>query len=121
MRKLEVINHLGKEIYFLDFSGMKDKAEIETLITEGKRIIRSKSPKSVFSLTNIEEMHFNNEIKDLFTEFIKGNKTFIKASAVLGVTGIRQIVFNGVMKITGREIRLFDSADVAKRWLVAHP
>lgn len=120
MKKLEILQHEGKEIYFLDFSGMKNEAEIQALIAEGKRHIRSKNQQSVYSLTNIEEMHFNSEIKELFTEFIKGNKSFIKASAVLGVTGLRQIVFNGVMKLTGREIRLFDNADVAKKWLVSH-
>ncbi len=120
MKKLEILQHEGKEIYFLDFSGMTNEGEIEELIAEGKRHIRSKARQSVYSLTNIEEMHFNTEIKELFTEFINGNKTFIKASAVLGVSGLRQIVFNGLMKLTGREIRLFDDADVAKKWLVSH-
>ncbi len=120
MKKLEILQHEGKEIYFMDFSGMKDENEIQALIAEGKRHIRTKAPNSVYSLTNIEEMHFSTEIKDLFTDFIKGNKSYIKASAVLGVSGLRQIVFNGVMKITGREIRLFDNAEVAKKWLVSH-
>lgn len=120
MRKLEIIQHEGKEIYLMDFSGMNNEAEIQAMIDEGKRHIRTKALQSVYSLTNIEEMHFNTEIKEMFTEFIKGNKSFIKASAVLGVSGLRQIVFNGVMKLTGREIRLFDNAEVAKKWLVSH-
>jgi hypothetical protein len=120
MRNVEVINHKGKEICYLDFSHLRDEKEIQALINEGKKHIRSKIPGSVFNLSNIEEMHFNGEIREMFSEFVKGNKTYIKASAVVGVSGLKQIVFNGIMKITGRDIRSFNTNDQAKDWLVSH-
>ena len=62
-------------------------------------------------------MHFSNEIKDLFSDFIKGNKPYVKASAVVGLSGLQQILYNGLMKITGRDIKSFNSLQTAKDWL----
>jgi hypothetical protein len=120
MSRTETILHNGKPIYYMDFSSLKSESEIESLITESKSFIRSKPPKSVYSLTNIEDMHFNGTIKELFVDFVKGNKVYIKASAIIGVTGMKQILFNGIMRLTGRDIRSFDSADQAKNWLISH-
>jgi hypothetical protein len=63
-------------------------------------------------------MHFNNEIKELFQNFIKGNKPYVKAGAVIGLNGLQQIIYNGLMKLTGREIKSFASFESAKDWLV---
>jgi hypothetical protein len=43
----------------------------------------------------------------------------MKMSAVVGVTGLKQIVFNGLMKLTGRDVKSFNSVDDAKRWLAS--
>jgi hypothetical protein len=72
---------------------------------------------SVLTLTNISGMHFNSEIKDLFQIFIKGNKPFVKSGAVVGLSGLQQLVYNGLMKITGRDIKSFNSITEAKDWL----
>jgi len=119
MRKSQVIQHQGKNIFYMDFSGLRNNEEIAQVIQESKLFIRSQLPKSVYGLANIENMHFNNDIKDLFSDFVKGNKEFMRASAVVGVTGLKQIVFNGLMKVTGREVKSFDNINVAKDWLIS--
>lgn len=119
MGKTQTIFHKGKAVFYIDFSGLKTEPEIAAVIEEGKAFIRSKPPKSVYSLTNIEEMHFNSNIKELFSDFVKGNKEHVKASAVIGVNGMKQILFNGIMKITGRDIRSLNSKEQALDWLTA--
>lgn len=54
-----------------------------------------------------------------FQDFVKGNKPYVKASAVVGLSGLQQIVYNGIMKITGREIKSFSTLAEAKDWLAA--
>jgi len=114
-----MILHQGKSIYYMDFTGLTDEREIKQIIDKSAEFIRSQSPKSVLTLTNLEGMHFNSTIKELFSEFISGNKPHIKASAVVGLSGLQRIIYNGVMKITGRDIRSFDNINVAKDWLIA--
>lgn len=108
----------GKDIFFMDFSFLKDKQEIRSVILEGSKFIRSKPAGSVLTLTNIEGMHFNNEVKELFNEFLSGNKPYVKAGAIVGLNGLQQILYNGLMKVSGRDIKSFSSIESASEWLI---
>jgi hypothetical protein len=117
--RVQTINHLGKRIFLLDFSKLKTEDEIKSVIEESKSIIRQQALGTSICLANIDDMHFNNQIKDLFLDFVKGNKPYMKASAIVGVTGLKQILFNGIMKISGRDVKSFDNETKAKEWLVS--
>jgi len=45
------------------------------------------------------------------------NKPYVVAAAVVGVTGLKQIIYNAVMKFSGRKLTAFDSLAEAKDWL----
>ena len=120
MKRTEILQNNGKTTFYMDFSGLKNENDIAELIEEGKLFIRTQPPKSIFTLSNVDDMHFNIPIKDLFTEFIKGNSTYVKAGAVIGVSGLIQIVLNGIMKVTGRNFRSFGDIESAKNWLNSH-
>ncbi|NPA37279.1 MAG: hypothetical protein GXO47_10570 [Chlorobi bacterium] len=103
----------------MDFSEMKELTDIKNLISESAEYIRSQPEHSLITLTNLKNMHFNSEIKELFSDFIKKNKPHIKSSAVIGLSGLQQFVYNGIMKITGRNIRSFENINTAKDWLTS--
>lgn len=117
MARTQQVIHNRKIIFQMDFSNLNNSKEIKDLISESVRHIRAQPQVSVLTLTNIEGMHFSNEIKDLFNEFIKGNKPYVKAGAVIGLSGLQQILYNSLMKVTGRDIKAFRSAEDAKNWL----
>jgi len=54
---------------------------------------------------------------DAMKEFVIHNKPYVVASAVVGVTGLKQIIYNAVMKFSGRKLTAFDSLAEAKDWL----
>ncbi len=118
MKKCFYIESQGVNIFYIDFSGLQTENEIMEVLVESKMEIRSHPMKSMINLANIEGMHFNSSIKDLFFEFVKGNANYVQHSAVVGVDGIRRIVFNGLMKLSGRDVRCFDSVEDGKKWLV---
>ncbi|MCF8358864.1 MAG: hypothetical protein K9H26_08910 [Prolixibacteraceae bacterium] len=119
MKKPEFINHKGKTIVYLDFTNMKKKDEIIQLEDEGAKYIRSQPPKSVLTLTNMENMFFNNEIKKYFEGVVKGNAPYVKAGAVLGMSGLISIMYNAFIKITGRNIKSFKAKEEALDYLVS--
>lgn len=118
MKKLELIKHEGKIIVYLDFSNMRDKAEIIQLENDGADYIRSQAPKSVLTLTNMNGMFFNNDIKKFFEEVVKGNAPYVKVGAVIGMNGLISIMYNTFIKMTGRNIRSFKSKEEALEFLV---
>lgn len=119
MRKIETISYKGKNILYLNFSGLKKLDDIQPLINEVKGHMIKQPLKSQYALTNIEEMHFDKDIRDAFTDLVKHNKPYMLSSAIVGVTGMKQIVFNAIMKITGRDIKSFNTVEEAKEWLAA--
>jgi len=119
MKQPEIISHQGTRIFYMDFSGMRNVDEIDELIRFSKDYIRYQPEKSVITLSNIEGMHFNAEVKNMFSEFISGNKMYVSHGAVVGINGLQRIVYNGIMKLTGRDLRSFESIESAKDWLVS--
>lgn len=118
MAGTQLFSYKGNTIFKIDFSNVSSVPEISGIINEGAGYIRNQPLDSVLTLTDISGMHFNNEIKELFQNFIKGNKPYVKAGAVIGLNGLQQIIYNGLMKLTGREIKSFSSIESAKDWLV---
>ena len=116
MDRVKFIEHKGRKILHLDFSHVK-AAEIMPIIDMAKSTISAQPPKSVYTLTDVTEAGFNTQVSDAMKEFVSHNKPYVAASAVVGVTGLKQIIFNAVMKFSGRHLHAFDSLDQAKDWL----
>ncbi|MEN8120682.1 MAG: hypothetical protein ABFS35_10060 [Bacteroidota bacterium] len=118
MSKTKIITYKGQNIFYMDFSNAKSQQEVAQIIEDSIAFIRNKPSHSVVALTNMENMHFNNNIKNDFTHFLKGNKPYIKISSVFGMSGLARILFNGLMKITGRDVRSFENMVDAQEFLL---
>ena len=118
MNKTKIINYKGQNIFFMDFSASKTQDDVAKVIEESIAYIQKQPIKSVVALTNMENIFFNNNVKNNFIQFLKGNKAHIKTSALYGMSGLARILFNGIMKITGREIRSFETKTEAKDFLI---
>lgn len=114
-----IIEEKGVKIYNLDFSNISNHDQIKKTIQECEKFIRSQPKESLLTLTNVEGMRFNSEIKEKFTAFVQGNKPYVKASAVVGLNGLIQILYNGMVKITGRNLKAFKTKDEAIEYLIS--
>ncbi|HPR33070.1 MAG TPA: hypothetical protein PLK12_13290 [Prolixibacteraceae bacterium] len=119
MKEPEIITYKGKTIVYLDFTNMKNKDEIIALENKGAEYIRRQAPKSALTLTNMENMFFNNELKSWFADMVKGNAPYVKAGAVLGMSGLISIMYNAFLQMTGRNIKAFKTKEEALEYLVS--
>lgn len=109
MRQPEIIRAGNIEIVYLDFSEIKKREEIFDQIELFGNYIRKQPLKSVYTLTNLENMYFNTEIYNKFTAYVKDNNPYIKGSAVIGLKGMMQIFYKSFIKLTGRNVKVCDS------------
>lgn len=109
MRQVERIIANDKEILYLDFSGLKTKEDILKQTEIFGRAIRSNPYRSVVTLTNIEDMHFNKEIYSFFSDYVKANNPYVVESAVIGMKGMMQIFYKGFVALTGRKVKVCDT------------
>ena len=118
MSRTKIITYKGQNIFYMDFSNAKTQQEVAQIIEESIAYIRQQSSYSVVAITNMENMYFNSEVKNDFMLFLKGNKPYIKISSVFGMSGLARILFNGLMKITGRDVRSFENMINAQEFLL---
>lgn len=112
------IDHGGKKIYYIDFTG-SSVAAISDTVVKAKADIAGQPPGSVLTMTNVEGVAISQELSNLMKAFTNHNKPYVKAGAVLGVTGLKKITFNAVLIFSGRRnLHLFEDIVKAKDWLI---
>ena len=116
MERVQFIQHRGKKIMHINFADCKAD-EILAIIDQAKAAIRTQAQQSVLTLTDVTNSAFNSKVSDALKEFVVHNKPYVVASAVVGVTGLKKIIFNAVMKFSGRKLTAIDSLAEAKDWL----
>jgi hypothetical protein len=67
----------------------------------------------------ITNTHFSREVTNAVREYVENNRPYVRASAVVGVTGLQEIIINALKAEAGREIAVFDDLEKAKDWLLS--
>jgi hypothetical protein len=116
MKRVKYIYHNGRQLLFLDFSACNVQ-DFTPIIEEAEKLIRSEPPASVLTLTDVTAAKYNLEITQKLKEFVKSNKPYVKAGAVVGLDPLKKIIYNGVMHFSGRNLVAFDDIEKAKDWL----
>lgn len=116
MASASFVHHRGKQIFHIDFRGA-DIATARRIIREAGTAIQAQPPRSAAVLTDITDAHWDDTVKDELKQLAKANAPYVRASAIVGVTGIRSIIFSAIARFSGREFKLFDSAEAARDWL----
>ncbi len=114
--RVNFIKHHGKEILVLDFSNCSID-EVCSTIVAAKSVIRAQPQKSLLTLSNVTNARFNEEVTQQMKEFTAHNKPYVKAAAVIGISGFKKIIFEAVMMFSKRNIQTFSTTDEAKDWL----
>jgi len=114
--RVKFIKHQEKEILFLDFSNSQT-AEVLKIIEDAKQVIRTRPQNSLLTLTDVTNARFNEAVGEGMKQFTAHNKPYVKAAAVVGITGLKRIIFGAVMAFSKRKIESFDDVEQAKQWL----
>jgi hypothetical protein len=115
-QRVGFIEHEGKRILLIDFSGASPD-EVLSTIEIAERTIAGEPEGSVLTLTNAESALHDRRVTERLKRYVEHNKPYVKAGAVVGLSELRKIVFQFLNKATGRSLRAFDDIGAAKDWL----
>lgn len=116
MNRVRFVDHNGTQILFLDFSSCEIDDALKA-IREAKTVIETQAENSLRVLTDVTGARFNTELTDAMKEFAAHNKPYVKSSAVVGVTGLKKIVYDAILLFSRRHISTFNDLESAKAWL----
>ena len=114
------INYKGKNILCLNVAGLKlkDKPEFKKYIESAEEQIRKYPLKSLLIITNVTDTGFDTEVAAIMGEYATHNTPYVKASALVGVSGVQKVVLAAIKALIGRDFFLADTMDEAKEWLI---
>lgn len=118
------IEHSGKRILLLDYSGLgADLRELLAEITTTRRVISGQSPASLLTLTDVRGCTITPANVRAMKELVDHNEPYVRWSAVVvGLTGVYLAGFRAIQGLSRRRNLLsFGDPDEAKDWLVSQP
>jgi hypothetical protein len=119
---VEWIDHNGKRILLIDHRGLEPEAVIKNIELAAAMVGEVPSPARIRYLANFEGATVNAAVMACLKKV--GQEVFepiTDKSAVIGVTGIRNILLAAYNRVTGAgsHQKLFDSQEEALDWLVS--
>ena len=108
----------GKNFMYVDVSHIKQNSGFVDVVERVKPLISKYPEKSVYMILNIENIIFDTETKRIAAAGLTHNRPYVKYGTIIGVDGIKRIMFNVVLKITGRDMSIFFSKEQAIAWLL---
>ncbi|MGD1149189.1 MAG: hypothetical protein ABR961_14705 [Thermoanaerobaculaceae bacterium] len=117
MERVQFITHRGAKILRVDLSATPSVEKNIEVLNRAKAIIGTQPPGSVLLLTDVTKAHFNARGVAEFKEYSTFNTPYLKASAVLGIVGIYKVIYEAIVRVTGRNIVCFDTEAQALDWL----
>ena len=116
---ISYITYKGKDILYIDLRESKTEQRSKELLAETVKAYQESSG-DIIALTNVEGAYMNPEIIEETKKYAKSLFTQrAKKRAMVGVKGLKKLIFNSYAKISGNNIRLFDTEEEAKEFLIA--
>lgn len=116
------IEHKGKEIYYVDYSNIKTNEEFLATIkqTNGFREkVKAEGKRDLLMLVDITGSFVYGEVLEEIKKAGKQTKQITAREAVVGVTGGKKILLKIMQTITNMNLKVFDTIEDAKDWLVS--
>jgi hypothetical protein len=117
MPGIEFIQHQGKRILLLDFSGLRDTQVVLQLIEQARALVAAEPQrKELLTVTDVKGMIYNDEINKALSALGKHNAPWVRAGAVCNPSTLGKVITRANNMATGRTFRIFDSRSEALDW-----
>lgn len=118
--RLEIIEHRGQTILFADYTGL-DQADFVKQIRRNKGDIvgygLQSGEKSVLLLSDLSGTLLLDDVQNAFKELVPAIDPYIKAAAIVGMTGFKRFALDILNRVVSVSRRPFDTLGEAKDWL----
>ena len=122
MEHVEEFTADGKNIIYIDFSNAISEKDFYEVIEQVKKAMPKYDEKSVCTITNMENVRFDSNIKDIFLKYVEFNKPYVKYGVAIGMDGIKKKMIEGILKLGGRpNFHFCFTKEEAVKWLQQQP
>ena len=119
MQRTRFIGHKGKQVLLLDFAGVRNPNEAVGEIHASMQFVAQQPRGSLLVMTLVRDARYNAAVLQAMKELATHNAPYVKASAVVGMSGLHRIAYQAVILFSKRNIKTFDGEVEALDWLVS--
>jgi hypothetical protein len=117
--RVRFMEYKGKSILLQDYSKLHPGQEFLDAVQTAQKMIASRPTQSVLTLVDATGSFFDTELLSTFKDFVKANTPYIKYTAVVGITGLKQVGLMAVSKAAGRPLQTFATREEAMDFLAS--
>ena len=119
MDRVSIIEHRGKQIVFLDFSGIRNPAEGPGIIEGVKAWFAQQPPtQQLRTLTDVTGSHYDARTLEALKGLAAHNKPYVGVAAAVVQTALHRVAMNVAAMFARRKFTAFASREQALDWLV---
>ena len=120
MIRVRTLEHRGRPVILLDFSGIGTPAEWVAAVAEARRAFAAlPADRSALTLTDVSGTRYNRDTVESLKALTVANGPYVKASAVVNTSVMHRAVIGMIALFARRKFEVFETRDQALDWLVA--
>jgi hypothetical protein len=120
-QRIEEFTSNGKNLVYYDLSDFKTNDEFLEFTKVAKESIAKYAEHSLLTIANIRDVKFDSETKNIMADWMEYNKPYVKFGTVIGFDGIKKIMVNAILKLSGRKnIAFVSNKERAIEFLLKH-
>ncbi len=116
MSGVSQVVYQGLQIVVVDFQGC-EPGTFAPIIAEAEKLILRMPPQSVRALTIVEDVRFDMSTVKEMQQFVASTTPHLKGNAIVGVEGMKKVVWGGVKPFYRVPAELCADVESAKAWL----
>ncbi|MBN1431005.1 MAG: hypothetical protein JXB07_21730 [Anaerolineae bacterium] len=117
-QRIHFVDYKGKQILLEDLSGIQDDDTLIELIKQAQQVVKSQPPKSVLVVVDLTKSRLSPKVYQFSKTATEENSPHVKASTIVGIGGIMDLLAKAVSAFAQRELTSFDTREEAMEWLI---
>jgi hypothetical protein len=119
MERVEEFSLEEKNFVYIDLSNIMTNEEFILAAAGIEPLIAKHPEKSLYTITNIENVRFDSRSKDVVAKYLEHNNPYVKYGAIFGIDGIKKMMVDTILKLSRRKnIRFVFTKEQAIEWLL---
>jgi hypothetical protein len=102
--RVRFIEHKGRKILIQDYSTLIPGPEFYQLVEKARVMIAAEPFRSVLTVVDATGSVFDTAVLQTLKEFVKVNTPYIKKTAVVGISGLKEVGLLAVSRGLGRPL-----------------
>ncbi len=120
MDRVRFIDHKGKRVVLLDFSGITDVDEGLREIATARRFIGAlPADGTTRTVTDVRDTRYDRRIVEAMKQMTAANRPIVRAAAVVSDSALHQAAINMIAFFSRRKLQVFADRESGLDWVVA--